>query len=197
MHTIETTLYQYDELPTDEARERARDWYTSGGLDCDWWDCVYDDAKEIGAALGFTIDDIFFSGFSCQGDGASFRGGYRYSPGWRKKLAEYCPKETDIFAIGEALQGLQRRRFYGLTARIRAGDGRYSHEMTMAADVETIDGREVTNEEDRAVLECARDFARWIYSRLEREHDYLTGEESVADSIRANEYEFLESGRRA
>lgn len=41
-------------------------------VDCDWWDCVYDDSKEVCAAFGIDIDDIAFSGFYSQGDGASF-----------------------------------------------------------------------------------------------------------------------------
>jgi hypothetical protein len=30
MRTIEVKLYQYDELPSEEAKEKAREWFTSG-----------------------------------------------------------------------------------------------------------------------------------------------------------------------
>lgn len=197
MRTIELTLYTYDELPTDAARERAREWHTRHGLEHGWWEYTYDDAKEIGEILGFTIDEIYFSGFCQQGDGASFRGHYQYAAGWREKLAGHCPKESAVFAIGEALQAIQRRRLYSLTATIGAGGSRYSHEGTMSAAAETADGRDVSADDEAAILECARDFARWIYAQLEREHDYQNGEECVSESIRANEYEFLADGRRA
>ena len=65
----------------------------------------------------------------------------------------------------------------------------------MRATVEDADGREVSADDDAAVLECARDFARWIYSRLESEHEYLTGDDSVSETLRANEYEFTADGR--
>jgi len=196
MRTIETTVYKYDELPTDAAKERAREWWLRDGLNYDWYDSVYEDAKAIGAILGFTIDQISFSGFYSQGDGASFVGSYYYAPGWRKRLKAYAPLDADALAIGETLQAIQKRNRYGLQAAIVAS-GRYCHEGTMRATVEDADGREVSAAEDDAILECARDFARWIYSRLEADHDYLTSDETVADNLVANEYEFTADGRPA
>ena len=43
---IETTVYQIGEL-SDEAREKAREWYRQGGFDYDWWEFVYDDFERI------------------------------------------------------------------------------------------------------------------------------------------------------
>lgn len=194
MRTIETTVYNYDELPTDAAKERAREWYLEHGLYYEWWDSAYDDARTIGAALGFEVEKIFFSGFYSQGDGASFTGHYYYSPGWREKLRKYCPLETEAFAIGERLQAVQRPRRYRLQATITAS-GRYSHEGAMSAAVELDGGGDAAGDDAAAILECARDFARWIYSRLEAEHEYLTGEESVSEMLRANGYEFTADGR--
>jgi hypothetical protein len=194
MRTIETTVYKYDELPTDAAKERAREWWLRDGLNYDWYDSVYEDAKAIGAILGFTIDRISFSGFYSQGDGASFVGSYYYAPGWRKRLKAYAPLDEDVRTIGETLQAIQKRNRYGLRATIGAM-GQYSHEGTMKATVEDADGREVPGDDDAAILECARDFARWIYKQLEAEHEYLTGEESVSETLRANEYEFTADGR--
>ena len=37
MHTVTKTLYKYDELPTDEAKERARDWLRQD-MDYAWSD---------------------------------------------------------------------------------------------------------------------------------------------------------------
>ena len=38
--------------------------------------------------------------------------------------------------------------------------------------------------------------ARWLYRQLEREHEYLTSDEAVDESIIANDYTFTASGRR-
>jgi len=56
----------------DEAKERAREWYRDSGLDYDWWVHVYDEWKAELKEMGFDNVDISFSGFSSQGDGASF-----------------------------------------------------------------------------------------------------------------------------
>ena len=40
------------------------------------------------------------------------------------------------------------------------------------------------------------DLARWLYRQLQSEHDHMTSDESIEDSIIANEYTFTEGGRR-
>jgi hypothetical protein len=54
-----------------------------------------------------------------------------------------------------------------------------------------------TNElHDEELAEALRAFMKWIYRQLEREYDYLTSDEAIAESIIANEYEFTEEGER-
>lgn len=84
--TIETTVYTYAELkalaedpdsPVNAAAvERARYWLSEGVDTYDWWSYLI---KEPGGMwvpaleqIGFIEPDISFSGFSSQGDGASF-----------------------------------------------------------------------------------------------------------------------------
>lgn len=69
----EITVYTFDELE-GRAKEKARQWLVDAALDSDWWECVYADAKEDGDKRGFEIEDIRFSGFWSQGDGASWTG---------------------------------------------------------------------------------------------------------------------------
>jgi hypothetical protein len=86
---IETTVYRLDEL-SDAAKEKARAWYSEGGFDYDWFECVYDDFERIAEILGLRLKtrvvrlfgggtrqkpSIWFSGFSCQGDGACYAAG--------------------------------------------------------------------------------------------------------------------------
>jgi hypothetical protein len=53
---ITTTIYTFDELSI-EAKENARSWYREHALDYDWWDSIYDDAKQIGLTItGFGLD---------------------------------------------------------------------------------------------------------------------------------------------
>ena len=53
--TRHITVYQFDELD-EKAKERARDWYRSAGLDYDWYESTYDDAAEVGLEItGFDV----------------------------------------------------------------------------------------------------------------------------------------------
>lgn len=71
--TMEITVYKFNELEgraKERASEKLREWHT----DYDWWVDVYSEAKVQGAERGFEIEDIRFSGFWSQGDGASWTG---------------------------------------------------------------------------------------------------------------------------
>lgn len=71
--TIEITVYKFNELE-GRAKENARNKLIEWATDHEWWDAGYANAKEDGAKRGFDIEDIRFSGFWSQGDGASWTG---------------------------------------------------------------------------------------------------------------------------
>ena len=51
------TVYQYDELPTEKAKDKAREWYCQASSSDEWWEQVYEDAKMVGIKItGFDID---------------------------------------------------------------------------------------------------------------------------------------------
>jgi len=197
--TVEKTLYTFAELD-DDAKEKARDWYRDDAFDFDWYESTLDDAKRCGELLGIDIDRIYFSGFWSQGDGACFEGDYRYRKGWRKALrAEVGGDDLPrLEAIGEALQSIQRRAFYGVTASCRQS-GHYMHSGCMAVNVDAGEHpaggywNDISGwQED--TTDALRDFADWIYSALEKEFEFLNSEEIVDEALEANEYEFDEFG---
>lgn len=203
-HTIKTKAFFYDELDED-AQAKARDWYRQ---DMDFFcDHMYDDFVRVGEILGIDFytkavklmngsvrydPKIWWQGFWNQGDGACFEGSYSYSKGWKAKLAKYCSDE-DIIKIGERLQAVQKENFYRLKAKVKH-TGHYYHEMCTDIDVFTEDYEPIHDDDIDVVKDCLRDFMRWMYRTLEAEYDYQTSEEQVAESIRANEYEFTEDG---
>jgi hypothetical protein len=209
--TIEKTVFAFDEL-SDRAKESAREWYREGNLDYEWWDCVYEDAAQCGKILGIDLmtrtaklmgggtrmePNIYFSGFCSQGDGACFQGSYSYAKGATKAIREYAPDDKDLHAIADGLQEMQRKAFYRIEAQVKHR-GHYYHEMCTEIDVtDSRTGNYVGGDTEDACVELLRDFMRWIYKRLESEHDYLQSNESVDESIRANEYEFDEDGKPA
>jgi hypothetical protein len=164
---------------------------------CDewWYESTIDDAKEIGALMGIEIDNIYFSGFGSQGDGACFTGQYYYKKGGLKAVKEYAPQDTELHEIAEQLQLLNRQHFYQLSASVRQS-GHYNHEY--CTDI-NVDGGEysVSNDNEEAVNDTLRDYMRWIYKRLEAEYNYCTSEEVLIENAEANEYEFDVDGNPA
>lgn len=195
MKTKTIEVFSFAEL-SDEAKEKARAWYREGALDYDWWGSVYDDAKTIGDLMGIEIDDIFFSGFASQGDGACFTGRYRYAPNALAAVKNYAPQATDLHDLAQSLETAQiLAALQGLrlaaTIVLGRGSNYYSHSGTMDVTVyDTNDEtRDIGNLEEN-IQEAMRNFADWIYGRLEDEHDWLTSDEAVDDSLMTNEYEF-------
>jgi len=208
---IETTVYRLDEL-SEAAKEKARAWYREGGFDYDWYDAVYEDFQTIAEILGIrfrtrtvrlmgggTRQDpcIWFRGFWSQGDGAAYEGVWRHARGAAARLRAYAPQDVVLHGIADRLQAIQRRNFFQLRAEI-SHHGQYTHEYSMRIAVERDSpvGQDMTPDAEDIVTEALRDLARWLYRQLEREYDYLTSDEAVDESLRANDYTFTEAGCR-
>lgn len=204
--------YTYAEL-SDKAKEKARQKY--GELDHRWWDDIHVMYKDVGWRLGFCIDTIFFSGFSSQGDGASWAGSVDAKVYLERRLEE--AKGAEVTRL-TALVSLATQKCLTPYPKITQS-GRYSHEQTMhidtgscqwndeerimegslqGADIATLAGMYCTEEMQEALdaemLEAARDYAREIYGALEKEYDRLTSEECFAELCEANDYKFNEDG---
>lgn len=196
---------KYDQLD-ERQKERAREWYRQASRHDEWYDSVYDDAIRLGALMGIEIGTkgwratngrtgsrpaIYFSGFWSQGDGACFEGEYRYKKGGVKAVTKECGGQgKELIRIAQGLQDVQKKYFYRLLARCKHS-GYYYHSGCMRVEVEHRDDsyRDVSDAEDE-VAQLLRDFADWVYSRLEDEYDYLNSDEQVEESILANEYDF-------
>ena len=112
MRTETIEIYTFDEL-SDDAKDKAREWWLGGGLDYDWYEFIFYDFLNICEILGFDVieSNIHFSGFCSQGDGASFTGSYKYSRGAANKIREYAPQDKVLHEIADTLQALQKRNF--------------------------------------------------------------------------------------
>jgi hypothetical protein len=216
MHVVETKVYQFSELD-ESAKDRAREWYREGVCtDSDWYEFVYEAATTAATLLGIEIGTkshktmggstgysprIWFSGFASQGDGASWEGEYQYKRGSCAAVRAEFPQDTELHGIADRLYRVQRRNFYSLSAHV-SQSGRYQHSGSMAITVSRHDDdfytsyERDTDSDGYEVVQVLREFADWIYSSLESEYEYQNSNESVDESIEANEYTFTESGKR-
>ena len=192
MRTIQTNVYQYNEL-SDKAKEKARDWYRNASIGDNYFaESIIYDAKEIGALFGLAIENIYWSGFGCQGDGACVTGRYSYVKGGLQAVKDYAPNDEALHGIVSRFVELQRTRFYRISVTIKHY-GHYSHERSMK--IEDNNGRLSHNEDEKELLDCLAYFSKWIYRQIEAEYYYQTSDEAVAETIEANDYEFFEEGK--
>lgn len=191
---ISTTVYLYDELPTDKAKGKAREWFLTDYPEQDWADFLLERWKcETLPALGFDNAEIQYSGFWSQGDGASFTCSVDF--------LKYCD------AFGASLRPMVRRLIekgsVQMWAKIARISHRYSHENTVCGDWEVDNNTDshpllydYVGNVCANIIYDARATMRKLYRELEKEYDYQTSEEQVVDAIRANEYTFTETGKR-
>lgn len=134
--------------------------------------------------------DISFSGFSSQGDGASFAGEFRAG------LISPAAGLAAEFPDDETLRELHAR----LTTIIHPDDARvkitrsgyYVHSHTMDLD----DADEYSSDDERELLSIFRGLADWLYRALESEYEYFVSDECVDESILSNGYHFTIDGKR-
>ena len=209
MKTRTINIYRFDEL-SDEAKQTAIDSNCSWNVqDFEWWDSSYESFAEAAELFGLDIRQtrkslsrgcfrydptIYFSGFASQGDGACFEGVYAYKKGALNATKQAFPADSELLRIVRDIQALQQRNFYQLTAAAKHR-GCYNHSGCMDITVSRADGKSFSDDDEESLKQLMRDFADWIYSGLEEEHDYLTSDEAVAESLRANEVEFTVDGQ--
>ena len=205
METDTDIEYAFSEL-SETAKQNARDKYKfSGYPHHDWWNNVYEDANQIAKILGLDIEspkvsrtgrnytniDISFSGFWSQGDGACFKGYYRFNPEAVNKINEYCNDEELIriateLTVMQTTQRLKGCEFFSATI---CQSGSYSHSNTMTFDIHDFATDEVGEVDENQFGQLMCDFADWIYKTLEAQHDYLTSDEVVDERLAEEKFD--------
>ena len=208
MRTETVTIYEYDELPTEAAKEKAREWFREVSRDDTFWhESVTEDfAENLAPLLGWDIGKprhartgyaVYFSGFWSQGDGAQFEGDWSAQRVKSVKEARGTMNDKEFLALVARYKAFARSN-PNATASVKT-DGRYCHEYCTAFDFD--DGREnragYRVEREKTFIELSRDVMRWLYRRLETEYEYQNADEQIAETIRAKGYEFTADGARA
>jgi len=196
MRTIEKQLYTFDEL-NDKAKAKALEKLYDINTTFDWQDCVYDEFKCDASNAGFNVNQIYYSGFWSQGDGAMFE----YDTEDKLRIE---------FIKSLNLSPMREKWLTDLTYANCSGkhSGHYYHSKCVS--------HSITFEADGAHWLQYPNINKWIesyyehfyefivdkyenlcdnlYTSLEKEYDYLTSEEQIIETIKANDYEFYEDG---
>jgi len=195
--TITTTVYELNELSLDakkKALEKHRDFNTDDEY---WYRRVFETWEEKLKEMGFEGIEIHFTGFWNQGDGASF-------------TAEGINIRTFLKAakIGKdyrTLTGIMSQD-WSVWGSIYRQSSHYCHENTVSARVETdYDGNWIVaervtkqvNDLEEYITKRVRELSKEIYRDLEKEYEFQTSDEAVAEAIIAHELYFHKDGSYA
>lgn len=194
MKTETINIYQFDEL-TENAQEKALQIMTI--REAEDWEPGYclDDWEEKLKALGFEDVQIYYDLSYCQGSGACFTA--------TVNIAEYCKAHKVANRFRKLLNALDRDEVTthsgGLT--VYKNTTHYSHERSVtvgdnlysSTNDNIIDGQitELVTMLESEVIKLGQE----IYSDFQEDYEDYTSRDSVRETIRANEYEFLEDGR--
>ena len=170
----------------------------------EWWDSTYEMFKEDMKEKGIEVEDIYFSGFWSQGDGACFEG-------------RVCDWELFLKSLGHDSSILTRFAKDTWSFSVKHS-GHYYHENCthFSVDMPNPDGEsddwfietfciyndpdDIRGKAELAILrtydyevmtnrfvEMFKDSMRDLYRKLEKEYDYLTSDEAVKETIIAND----------
>jgi len=173
--------------------------------DGDWWDFLFDQFKEDMLEKGIKVNQIYFSGFSNQGDGACFKGHIQNIELFFR--ANELDKEYPLLFEAHKAEFADAEVHLSVSVSTR---GRYCHDNTMYISSEDIEVRNYVDKDENPLryaaieiyvdefnsraqefsdrcLEIFRAHARTLYRQLNDEHDYLTSDEHVLESLISNE----------
>lgn len=185
-------VYTWSEL-SDQVKDKLRYEY----LEPDWWDTTYDDFVAVATKLGFDVSrkDLAFSGFSSQGDGASFKGYWEASKLNVDALFEYAPEDTELHKIAYGFAALVKEYGHGLQCHVSRMPSRYSHDKTMWCHGSWQGcGGDLGPDTDDLLTDYSQRLARWLYASLETDYDYYLSDEKIGDICDGEGWEFHADG---
>lgn len=187
MRTITHTILSFAEM-TEEQKAKAiefmttREYESGDNAFSEGVDSFHVEKLE---AHGFNDIKSSWSGFSSQGDGASFTSGSINVEKFLRKMGKWSAFKVlhNAISTGE------------LSLNVVSIDSRYSHEYTVKGNVHTY-WPDTAKQEEKAIeledltTEFVRKVSREYYRDLESAYNQSVSEEGIKDMIEANEYEF-------
>ena len=190
MRTITEEIFNITELSEDAQEAAYQQWaeIEHSMFDSDF---MKDDIITLGNCIGINIDQVLWSGFNSQGDGACFTGDYEYNPNWKEKIESYAPTDETMIELGEELSKIYD--VYGTHSITVIHDHFYYHENSVVIDTSSDDV------DSQAALDLIdpllREFMKYSYTLLEKQYEYYLSKEVFIESSLANEYEYYSNGK--
>lgn len=195
--TKEITLYSVSDLKENPiVLKNVLDKQYNINVENDFWHegIIYNHTQKL-KSLGFNEVKIAFSGFSSQGDGASFT---CESIDFKKWLSENSTNNNkrllsllnkDLIEIGGNIKRDRYTHYYhwNTTTLYLSSDvfGEKNSYPNIESAIEQLD-KDITN--------FMQNYSKEIYKDLDNTYDELTSEKAIIETLEANYYEFTEDG---
>lgn len=192
MKILQTPVFLLSEL-TQSQQEKAHENYMCNEFEF-FSEFVIEDAITMLAKLGIEVENVYFSGFSSQGDGACFEGRLQaYPKGGLAALVQEYPDANELHELARDYVKAQAKGFYRVRGTVKQS-GHYMHSGCTSFDLydEEFDYNRAIPEDE--IIESCRALMDYIYKSLQNEYDYQSSFESFKDSCAANEWHFTEAG---
>lgn len=187
MRTIEKTVYSIDELDERSFQKAYDSWSASQEF---FDEFIIEDMMEELKNQGVEDPKIRYSGFSSQGDGASFTGRVR-----------------DVGAfLGRELNRHEKFVLEQTSVNLVANSSRYYHESTVTTDFKfgyshTFDNQlskleKIACELESEINDKRLNLCHEFYRRLESEYNYQMSEDSSKEYCESNNIEFYNNGEQ-
>ena len=195
MRTVELQVFSFGELSATAKQvvlDNYRDIHTRFD---DWCEPIQEGFREKAIEAGFEIEDIFFSGFWSQGDGAMFT----YTAFNDAIMSNF----VDQLDVSDADKVIVKAQAYVSGKGLHRGH--YFHENScdhyIYLESNNPDWEYATDlisqHEDafeQYVIKTYKDLCGELYRDLEKYYEELTSDEAVQEAIEDNDYEFTEDG---
>jgi len=184
---------------TPKAADRAVEQYRHTLVEYpDWADSEVDHWTEQLKEMGFCEPEIRWSGFGCQGDGASFTCKYVDLARFIKAIGKWS--KYRLLLLGEKVEQQVH------LSVVDVSPDRYVHKYTVralfdfrvACDQQRLRDRmdELAQDLEDEATEVVRDKSEEIYNALYEEYFYLISDEAVAQNIESRGLLFTAAGAR-
>ena len=171
MRIIETKVFTFDEL-SDEAKRVALEEQAKFELSCEWYNCIYDEAEELGFNItGFDVD------YYC--DIELKLSAYEIAQNIIRNHGEHCDTYKTAESFIEEWNRLVKKYSDGINLEKVAEENEYDFD----------------NEADEAEHDFKKALSKNYRILLRKEYEAVSDEEYLIEIIKINNYEFTENGK--
>ena len=182
---VQVTLFTFDELPEGSQQKLIEGFRQDYDPDYShiYYDFINGMSEQYGADI--SVDNIQWSGFWSQGDGACFTCDFDEEvifPILKEGLSERDSASLEGFELSQAKS-------------VRCGpSNHYSHEHTVTGDIwldRPLDGEHkrelagnIVKEMEQRLTDIIRDACRDLYQKLEEEYERATSDDAIVEEIK-------------